>query len=172
MLALYGFLALGSHYAAAVSGESSQFSPDEVGTYTAAISTGAARTLIDKISVGLTIEAKGTLALATIGLACSSGIPMLLRPSKPSTITAGGMPIRMIEMATVLSGFKAIWESIPILTTSTSEHSIHSMLPSAVSRKMRRKHCLEGHQRRRSLHQTARRRGDPDYTDITAVLRR
>ena len=51
MLALYGFLALGSHYAAAVSGESSQFSPDEVGTYTAAISTGAARTLIDKISV-------------------------------------------------------------------------------------------------------------------------
>jgi hypothetical protein len=51
MLALYGFLALGSHYAAAVSGESSQFSPDEVRTYTAAISTGAARTLIDKISV-------------------------------------------------------------------------------------------------------------------------
>jgi hypothetical protein len=51
MLALYGFLALGSHYAAAVSGESSQFSSDEVRTYTAAISTGAARTLIDKISV-------------------------------------------------------------------------------------------------------------------------
>jgi len=45
------FLALGSHYAAAVSGESSQFSPDEVRTYTAAISTDAASTLIDKISV-------------------------------------------------------------------------------------------------------------------------
>jgi hypothetical protein len=51
MLALYGFLALGSHFGAAVSGESSQFSPDEVRTYTAAVSTGAARTLIDKISV-------------------------------------------------------------------------------------------------------------------------
>ena len=50
-LALYGFLALGSHFGAAVSGESSQFSPDEVRTYTAAVSTGAARTLIDKISV-------------------------------------------------------------------------------------------------------------------------
>ena len=51
MLALYGFLALGSHFGAAVSGESSQFSPDEVRTYTAAISTDAASTLIDKISV-------------------------------------------------------------------------------------------------------------------------
>jgi len=51
MLALYGFLALGSHFGATVSGESSQFSPDEVRTYTAAISTGSASTLIDKISV-------------------------------------------------------------------------------------------------------------------------
>jgi hypothetical protein len=51
MLALCGFLALGSHFGAAVSGESSQFSPDEVRTYTAAVSTDAARTLIDKISV-------------------------------------------------------------------------------------------------------------------------
>jgi len=51
MMALCGFLALGSHFGAAVSGESSQFSPDEVRTYTAAISTDAASSLIDKISV-------------------------------------------------------------------------------------------------------------------------
>jgi hypothetical protein len=51
IVALCGFLALGSHFAAVVSGESSQFSPYEVGTYTAAVSTDSARTLIDKISV-------------------------------------------------------------------------------------------------------------------------
>jgi hypothetical protein len=51
MLALYGFLALGSHFGAAVSGESSQFSPDEVRTYTAAINTDASSTLINKISI-------------------------------------------------------------------------------------------------------------------------
>jgi hypothetical protein len=51
MLALYSFLALGSHFGSAVSGENNQFSPDEVRTYTAAISTSAGRTLIDKISV-------------------------------------------------------------------------------------------------------------------------
>jgi hypothetical protein len=50
MLALYGFLALGSHFGAVMAGENSQFSPDEVRTYTAAISTGAATTLVDKIS--------------------------------------------------------------------------------------------------------------------------
>jgi hypothetical protein len=53
MLALYGFLALGSHFGAAVSGENSQFSPDEVRTYTAAISTSAARTLMEKISIAV-----------------------------------------------------------------------------------------------------------------------
>jgi hypothetical protein len=51
MRALHGFLALGCHFAAVVSGESSQFSPDEVRIYTAAISIDAASTLIAKISV-------------------------------------------------------------------------------------------------------------------------
>ena len=49
--ALYGFLALGSHFAALLSGESSQFSPGEVRNYTAAISTKAGSTLTNKICV-------------------------------------------------------------------------------------------------------------------------
>jgi hypothetical protein len=51
MRALYGFFALGSHFAASLSEEYSQFSPDELKTHIAAIATAAATTLIRKISV-------------------------------------------------------------------------------------------------------------------------
>jgi hypothetical protein len=50
VLALYGFLALGSHFEAAMSGENSPLSSEEVRTHTAAISSYAASTLIEKIS--------------------------------------------------------------------------------------------------------------------------
>jgi len=50
VLALYGFLALGSHFGAAMSGENSPLSSDEIRTHTAAISSNAAGTLIEKIS--------------------------------------------------------------------------------------------------------------------------
>jgi hypothetical protein len=53
VLALYGFLALGSHFEAAMSGENSPLSSDEVRTHTAAISSNAAGTLIEKISTAL-----------------------------------------------------------------------------------------------------------------------
>jgi hypothetical protein len=53
VLALYGFLALGSHFEAAMSGEISPLSSDAVGTHTAAISSSAAGTLIEKISAAV-----------------------------------------------------------------------------------------------------------------------
>jgi hypothetical protein len=53
VLALCGFLALGSHFEAAMSGEISPLSSDEVRTHTAAISSNAAGTLIEKISAAV-----------------------------------------------------------------------------------------------------------------------
>jgi len=53
VVALYAFLALGSHYAATMSGEKSPLSPDEVRTHTAAISTGISSTLIKKVSASI-----------------------------------------------------------------------------------------------------------------------
>jgi hypothetical protein len=53
VLALYGFLALGSHFEAAMSGENSPLSSDQVGTHTVAISSSAAGTLIEKISTAI-----------------------------------------------------------------------------------------------------------------------
>ena len=53
VLALCCFLALGSHFEAAMSGENSPLSSDEVGTHTAAISSNAAGTLIEKISTAV-----------------------------------------------------------------------------------------------------------------------
>ena len=50
VLALYGFLALGSHFEAAISGEISPLSSDAVRTHIAAIGSSAAGTLIGKIS--------------------------------------------------------------------------------------------------------------------------
>jgi hypothetical protein len=47
--ALYGFLALGAHFAATVSGEKSLFSPDEIRMHSAAIRTNASNTLVDKL---------------------------------------------------------------------------------------------------------------------------
>jgi len=53
VLALYGFLALGSHYGAAMSGENSPLFFDEIRTHTAAISSSAAGTLIAKIAAAV-----------------------------------------------------------------------------------------------------------------------
>jgi len=51
MRALYGFFALGSHFAGSLSEERCQLSPDGLRTHIAAIATAAATTLIRKISV-------------------------------------------------------------------------------------------------------------------------
>ena len=49
VLALYGFLALGEHFAATISGEPSLFSPDEISGHIANITQNASRSLMDKI---------------------------------------------------------------------------------------------------------------------------
>lgn len=49
VLALYGFLALGEHFAAVISGEDSPFSPDEIRSHIATIRESASNTLMDKL---------------------------------------------------------------------------------------------------------------------------
>jgi hypothetical protein len=50
VLALYGLLALGAHFAAIISGENSPFSPDEVRNYIATLGEIAPNTLTDKLA--------------------------------------------------------------------------------------------------------------------------
>jgi hypothetical protein len=49
VLALYGFLALGAHFAAVISGEDSPFSPDEIRSHIATIGETASDTLMAKL---------------------------------------------------------------------------------------------------------------------------
>ena len=49
VLALYGFLALGAHFAAVISGEDSPFSPDEIRSHITTIGESASNTLMDKL---------------------------------------------------------------------------------------------------------------------------
>ena len=49
VLALYGFLALGAHFAAVISGEDSHFSPDEIRSHISTIGESASNTLMNKL---------------------------------------------------------------------------------------------------------------------------
>src|SRR5712692_4385701 len=50
VLALYGFLALGAHFAAIISGEDSPFSPDEIRHFIATVGGNPLNNLMDKLA--------------------------------------------------------------------------------------------------------------------------
>lgn len=67
VLALYGILALGAHFAAVISGEDSPFSPDEIRSHIATIGETASDTLMAKlVEAGTAVHAS---ASAVIGYA-------------------------------------------------------------------------------------------------------
>ena len=53
VLALYSFLALGEHFAAAISGEPSPFSPDEIRSHIANTTQNASRSLMEKLALAV-----------------------------------------------------------------------------------------------------------------------
>ena len=66
VLALYGFLALGAHFAAVISGEDSPFSPDEIRSHIATIGETASDTLMAKlVEAGTAVRDRARLPMSS-----------------------------------------------------------------------------------------------------------